>query len=277
MSTGALTIDILSASLGCGYGDASSSPLLPGGAITCTFAHQENRERLTVSAVNRAHADFLERNYRRFLHPTECTVLGGLTVDKRRHDYLLGRYAAKSAAATWGGFRDMRTLSIAPGAFSQPVLTASSSPCPGVTLAHGGGVAVAVAHDAGHPMGIDLERLAADKLDTIRSQTTPAELALVQKSGVSEPEGLMLLWTAREAVSKALRCGLTCPLRVLAVRSFESRDAGWYQGEYVNFGQYQFVAWLNGPFAVALAASARADLAPHVENLRKFLAQTCPL
>lgn len=249
--------------------------LMPGCTLTCTFNHQDNRERLTLCATNRDHLEFLDKNFHRFLHATECATLEGLTVNNRRHDYLLSRYAAKSAAATWGGLRDMRTFAITPGAFSQPVLTGFSPPCPGVTLAHSGGVAVAIAHDIGHPMGIDVERLVPDKLETTRTQTTPAEFALVQKSGVREAEGLMLLWTAREAISKALRCGLTCPLQILAVRSFELCDGGWYRGDYANFGQYQFVAWFNGPFAVALAASSRADLAPQVESLREFLVESC--
>jgi 4'-phosphopantetheinyl transferase len=246
----------------------ASLPLAPH--IAVSIRHEERNERLVFAGATRAAVTDLDRAGDGWLGPTEARHVAALKFPKRRDEYRLGRYVAKSAVAAWLGAPALSAIDIVPGAFQQPIVHAGVTEPVGVTLAHSGDLAVAIAHELGHPLGVDLELIDPARLDVVRSQVSAAELAKIDGQPLPEPARAFLLWTAKEALSKALRCGLTCPFEILAINSATVDAEGVCSGMFVNFGQYRFHAWLVGGYAFAFVGAKRAEFEPALPELRRF-------
>ena len=83
-------------------------------------------------------------------------------------------------------------------------------------------------------------------------QTNAAERRLVAAClDAPEAERLTRLWCLKEALSKALRCGLTVPLELLAVGSAEAGPPG-LGVTFANFAQYRGLSLAAGDLAAAL-------------------------
>lgn len=187
-----------------------------------------------------------------FLHPDEERLLTDRLHARRRHGLLVGRYAAKRALAVLHPALDPRALAILPGVLEQPVLSGEGVRNLGISLSHAGPVAVAVTFPEGCPMGIDLERVRADAVPLLNGQTVPGERQrLAACLDAPEAERLTRLWCLKEALSKALRCGLTVPMGLLAVGTVERKPLG-LAATFANFAQYQGFSFAAGDLAAAL-------------------------
>ena len=202
-----------------------------------------------------------------YLHERERLYWETLQHPDRRVDYLLGRIAAKSALGHWYPELSPRRLEIAFGAFGQPIAKVPDSGHE-VSVAHSGGHAVALAFPAGLGMAIDREPVASapelpaspqsnDRLEALRRQMTARERGLVRE--LDEAVGLAILWTAKESLSKALRCGLTVPFRLLEVRTCHLAS-GEARLTFRNFPQYQALVRYS-------ARVAQSVLLPHDAEL----------
>lgn len=203
-----------------------------------------------------------------FLNPAELAYLGDLQFPRRRESFLLGRFAAKQALGAAVGRADLADLEIIKGVFDQPVPLAPAE----LSIAHSEGAAVAVACQAGHPIGIDLEFIDPTKADALTSCVTPAEEALVRC--VPEPLEVRryLLWTIKESLSKVLRCGLMTPFKLLEVTALEREASGAWCALLANFPQYKARAWLIEGYALSLLlpknTETRFDPSPMAEGLK---------
>ncbi len=217
------------------------------------------------------------------LHENELRTYEGLRFERRRDEFLLGRFVAKVALGEYLGERDWATLEVVNGIFQQPLVrhervpgepgppgfpwtpsTRSGNPRVGSSLAavcltHSGGAAAAVAFPAAHPLAIDLERLEPDRLGTLQTQVSLAEVDTATLSPDEALRRVTQLWTAKEALSKVLRCGLTTPFEVLAVESVVFRN-GSAEGRFRNFGQYRFESSIVGGFAFAIVLPRKSSL-----------------
>ena len=164
----------------------------------------------------------LKEDYSSFLHPIEEAYFSGLTHPRRQHSYLLGRYCAKQAIRACHNDVDVKEISIEAGVFDHPVVTYEAHSPLQVSISHTSDFGAAVAFPEVYPMAIDVETICPSKGDTIKSQLSSAEQKLrlfSYKGGEQDHETtqLTLLWTVKEALSKALRCGLTVPFEVLEI------------------------------------------------------------
>ena len=231
--------------------------------LAITVEHAGRPERMVCAAAAGGPLPATEG----WLDPRELARIDR-AVERRRREFVLGRLAAKTALAVWHDHAALGAFAIVPGAFEQPVVLGNSAA--DVTLAHATGAAVAVAHERGHPVGVDLETIDPQRLGAVRSEVAAAELPPRRGAATDETVGLFLIWSAKEALSKALRCGLTCPFALLAVADPRLDDAGVCAGTFAHFGQYQFVAWPAGTRTFALACSRNARLEPALPALVRF-------
>lgn len=205
-----------------------------------------------VLALASAPLDWLDAHRGGFLHGDEEALLTDRLHARRRHGLLIGRYAAKCALAALRPDLDPRALAIRPGVLEQPVLSGAGGENLGISLSHAGPVAVAVAYPEACPMGIDLERIRPANVALLTRQTNAAERRLVAaRLDAPEAERLTRLWCLKEALSKALRCGLTVPLELLAVGSAEAGPPG-LGVTFANFAQYRGLSLAAGDLAAAL-------------------------
>ncbi|WP_342150505.1 4'-phosphopantetheinyl transferase family protein [Methylorubrum sp. SB2] len=212
-------------------------------------------------ALAAAPLDWLDANHKRFLHPDEAALVTDRLHARRRHGLLVGRYAAKHALAGLHPGIDPRALAVRPGVLEQPVVFGEGVRNLGISLSHAGPVALAVAFPEGCPMGIDVERVRADAVPLLVSQSPEAERRLAACLDGPEAERQMRLWCLKEALSKALRCGLTVPLELLAVASIKPDPAG-LSAEFANFAQYRGLSVVGGDLAAALVLPKTVGLEP---------------
>ncbi|HET8593418.1 MAG TPA: 4'-phosphopantetheinyl transferase superfamily protein, partial [Solirubrobacterales bacterium] len=137
---------------------------------------------------------------------------------KRRADWRLGRWAAKAAVAAW---REVAPESV--------VITAADDGAPeplidgervdvALSLSHRARRALATVTDGSTALGCDLEALEPRSPAFLREWLRPTERDLV---GAQAPErrelAANLVWTAKEAASKARREGLRLNVRQATV------------------------------------------------------------
>lgn len=203
-----------------------------------------------------------------WLHPSERAAWASLTAEPRRMSYLLGRYAAKRAAAQYLGTDALAEVEVANGVFQQPVLRFPARDVPHVTLCHTDRRALAVAHSPDHILGIDAEPLDPARASVLRPILSDAEQAPLAAMGFPEVERLFLLWTAREALSKALRCGLTVPWELLETAAATAVGPGEVRCTFARFPQYQARCAVVPGHALALVLPRDTHLG---DSLRGFV------
>lgn len=187
----------------------------------------------------------------------EAAYFSTLHYAVRQKSYLLGRYAAKLALSELFSEQDFRAIEVVRGVFEQPIVQYARNPGYGVTISHAGPVAAAIGYPAGHPMGVDIERLDRSRYETILSQLTEQEIALVETRVADKLDVATGLWTAKEALAKVLTTGLMTPFQVYHLSEFRLIGPGIWEGFFENFAQYKARVWICSSFALAMVSPKR--------------------
>ncbi|WP_178381863.1 4'-phosphopantetheinyl transferase superfamily protein [Paenibacillus sp. P32E] len=193
------------------------------------------------------------------LHPQEVDYLNGLQYEARIRSYLLGRYAAKTAASQLIGEQDLRQLQVKNGIFQQPLLVSGDGHRHPVSISHSGDVSAAVAFPAELQMGIDVEAFDEVNVAAVETQMTEREKVTVRKLPISYEKGLMMLWTAKESLSKAVKTGLTTPFSIYEINQIELRPT-YMVSTHTYFTQYVTLSVLGHRYAVSLTIPKLARL-----------------
>jgi len=173
-----------------------------------------------------------------WLGPAERHRAEGLRAGKRRVDWLLGRLAAKRLVARV--LSEIVRMDLPLDAFD---IVAEPSGAPVVRLADGGRlpVGVSISHSDGTAfcaawaetgrvlaVGADLERIAPRPEGLVRDFFRPAEIAAWEAlpAGPGRDAFASAVWSAKEAVLKALRLGLSVDTRSVEILLSEEDAAG---------------------------------------------------
>lgn len=197
-----------------------------------------------------------------FLSDDEKGQLSGYQFAAKQESFLLGRLAAKRALGALLGEPDLRQIEIRAGVYGQPIVEHARAGSAQVSVSHSHGLAVALAFPAEYPMGIDLETIAAGSAGTIlgEMQASPAELTWLVSSGVDEAAACFVLWTAREALGKALKIGINSPLGILALADIRSTGEKNWAGRYLNFPQCRCLVQAQGDCVLSVALPKDVEL-----------------
>ena len=197
---------------------------------------------------------------RDWLSESELQHLRSLRFVKRRDDWLLGRWTAKLAVATYLQLfaESLAELEIkaapsgAPEAFFRGAPADSS-----ISLSHAAGVSLCAVAPLGGCIGCDLEIVEPRSDAFIGDYFTPREQALVDRATPRDRDALVtLLWSAKESALKALQEGLRLDTRCVevdpgdfcSVMSSHSYHAEWrplqvrYSRTRLFYGWWRFEA-----------------------------------
>ena len=205
-----------------------------------------------------------------FLGPIETTYFSALRSERRRKSYLLGRYAAKLALRGPLAEPDPKGIEIVKGVFEQPIVHSVRKGGWGVTISHADSLAVCLAFPAGHPFGVDVERIDQARQETILSQLSPEETGWVESSTTDRHRVATALWAAKEALSKVLTTGLMTPLRIYNLSEFSPIGSGAWEGLFQNFGQYKVRVWTGRTYVLSIVMPKRSTL-EHTADFCAFL------
>lgn len=159
-----------------------------------------------------------ESHLGKILHSNEATILSGYRFAKRQSEYLTGRICAKMAVQRYltpAGPHptplSLAEIEIANATNGRP-MARIHSPIANtlkmdISIAHSGDYGVALA--ANSICGIDLQRQEATLLRVQKKYCSEDEYRLFEtfstdKTGISMPKRLNILWAAKEAAKKAL-------------------------------------------------------------------------
>lgn len=208
-----------------------------------------------------------------FLAPPEEAYFSGLRFLRRQQSFLLGRYAAKLALQSALLEHDLKAIEIGRGVFEQPLVSCLSAKIPSVTISHCNEIAVALAFPAGHPMGVDIEQIDPARLIAIRSQMSPVEREWARSAGADELALSTLIWTAKEALSKALTCGLMSPMEIFNLAGIYPLGRRIWGGLFQNFGQYKFIGWISRTVAMSVVLPKKSDAAENALDFDAILSK----
>ena len=210
------------------------------------------------------------------LGPDESAYYRRLTHRRRQESFLMGRLVGKGALAEWSGGAALERIEIQRGVFEQPVVRGDVSVGAAVSLSHDAAWAVGLAFLDAHPMAVDVETVQGtedgNRLGTIESQLSPLELEWARRPGIDSALISTAIWTAKEAVSKVIGCGLTAPVSWMNLKRFEPVSAGLWRGEFAGLAQYQALSWLIGRTAMTLVLPRNSSLRSTAEVAGVF----CP-
>jgi len=197
-----------------------------------------------------------------FLSEREKEQLGGYQFAAKKQDFLLGRLAAKCAIGALLPEPDLRRIDIRSGVHGEPLIQHPRTGSAEVTVSHSHGLAVALAYSAAYPMGIDLETASAVSAATIMGElgASAPEQDWLAAAGVNEAPACCVLWTAREALGKAMKTGLNGPLSAFSLTDIRAVGAGTWVGHYLNFPQYQCLSQASGDRVLSIAMPREAEL-----------------
>ena len=163
-----------------------------------------------------------------WLHPRELDVLRTLRFPKRRADWRLGRYTAKSALARRFALAlpDIEVRAAADGA---PEAFHEDGPLPVViSISHSGGWGTAAVADGGTALGCDIETIERRAAVLIEDFFTDVERDFVDRWPAAERDALITtIWSAKESALKATRRGLRADTRQVEVQFPDRMDGGW--------------------------------------------------
>jgi len=222
---------------------------------TLVLRHGRIEQRVCFAAVDAVPSE-------EFLSGSEKEQLAGYKFAAKKKDFLLGRLAAKRALGALLPEPDLRRIEIGAGDHGEPLVRHPQAGSTEVTLSHSHGLAVALAHSAAYPMGIDLETVSAVAAGTIIGElgVSAPEQAWLAAAGVDDATACCVLWTAREALGKALKVGLNRPLGELALTDIRAVGEGNWVGRYLNYPQCQCLSQAHGDRVLSLAMPVEAEL-----------------
>jgi 4'-phosphopantetheinyl transferase len=222
---------------------------------TLVLRHGKIEQRVCFAAVGALPAE-------EFLSDGEKLQFAGFKFAAKQEGFLLGRLAAKRALGALLAEPDLRSIEIRAGIYGQPIVDHPRAGSVQVSVSHSHGLAVALAFPAEYPMGIDLETVATRSAGTILGelQASPAELTWLVASGVDEATACYVLWTAREALGKALKIGINSPLGILALGGIQADGEKRWAGRYLNFPQCRCLAQAQGERVLSLALPKDVEL-----------------
>jgi 4'-phosphopantetheinyl transferase len=167
----------------------------------------------------------------RWLGEREREVLARLRFERRRHDWLLGRWTAKAAVSGWlsVAIHEVEILA-APDGAPEAWIGAERAPV-SISISHRGGRSLALLDDTPAVAGCDLELIEPRSAAFVSEWLSPREQQFMSACDRHQrPLLANLIWTAKEAAAKVRREGLRLDLRHAEVSlSDESVGAGqWH-------------------------------------------------
>lgn len=206
------------------------------------------------------------------LKPAENEYYQQLRVENRKASYLSGRLSGRIAASILLEPQAMRSLYIDTGVFHYPVLKTTSSHNVQLSISHTDSISVALAFPEEHPMGIDIEKKDNGKMAGVRLCLTEKEQSFANESGWDEVTTAFVIWTAKEALSKVIKTGLTLDFRLLEIKSLELNDQSC-TCNFVHFIQYKAISFICSDHicSIVLPANTSPDTSAFAKDLHRVL------
>jgi 4'-phosphopantetheinyl transferase len=184
-----------------------------------------------------------------WLSEAELARLSELRIPKRRNDWRLGRWTAKCAVSSFAALpvdrRDLRRVEILAAADGSPhVFIEGCATALIISLSHRAGTGACAVTAKPLALGCDLEQIEPHSPAFVCDFFTSEEQARVERARPAEmPRLIATIWSAKEAVLKALRQGLRADTRDVSIALTERVSGEWRGFQAVCRGGESFSGW----------------------------------
>jgi 4'-phosphopantetheinyl transferase EntD len=235
---------------------------------------QRHDKQLTASlCVSRLPLDSLKVNTLDFLHVKEQTYFTSLQYPKRQYSYLLGRFCAKHAISNYLQNKSLSSTLIENGVFNQPIVYHPFPTDVEISISHTDSMGAALAFPNAHPMGIDLEMINEAHVTTIKSQLTLIEQQKAALFSENEPLVCTLLWTVKEALSKALKCGFMISFELFEIEEIKHKE-NYVESSFKHFQQFKALSFPLAETVCSLVYPKGTHLIFDIEALQKIMTRS---
>jgi 4'-phosphopantetheinyl transferase len=207
-------------------------------------------------------------SFKNILHNKEIEKLHTLHFPKRKISYLLGRLVAKRALSILDPQIVLKKLFINNGIFNQPLIEHQENF--EISISHSANVGVGLAFPKFHPAAIDIEQINTKQITAIQSCLTAVELKLIEDFSDLNV-AYFALWTTKEALSKAIKCGLAVNFKVLEISKIKQCDTVYIM-EFSNFFQYKAISFPYKDYIISFVLPIKSQL-----DLQQFINFATPV
>lgn len=175
--------------------------------------------------------------------------------ESRKKEYILGRYAATRAVEI---LENHSGIYIKRGLFNNPYLVGSDFS--DISIAHSNEYVTAIAFDRNIILGVDCQMInSEDDVSCIWELLTVNEKRLLSSCTLEYNIMIMVFWTIKESVTKAIRTGLTIPMNILEIVEVV------YSGNKIiaymkNIPQYKTVTYIKDKLIISIALPKVLDI-----------------
>ena len=164
-----------------------------------------------------------------WLHPAESLEYQRFSVEKRKRDWLLGRWTAKTLLKScWLPEMEISALRIKSGENREPHFLEGDTLQPyTITISHGHGQAFCATARKDVLLGCDLEQVRDRSRFFLSDYFSRNEKSLEEKTDLESPVFFTLCWSAKESVMKALKLGMKLHPKKIELVSLETGKEGW--------------------------------------------------
>jgi phosphopantetheinyl transferase len=168
--------------------------------------------------------------HQEWLHPLEITYLNELRFEKRRQDWLLGRWTSKKLLqlVLFPDF-PLNQIEIRKGPNREPMVFFRAEPVScRLSISHSHGRSFCVLSKEERALGCDLEKVEIRSEGFIRDYFTDRERSLFDENyrGIFDRDSYFtLLWSAKESVMKACLTGLSIPAKNIELKEIKGFKA----------------------------------------------------
>ncbi len=187
---------------------------------------------------------------------------------KRRKEMFWSRRMAKAAICDISKeTEEMQQLHIGRGQFGHPIVKGMKRSCQ-VSITHCPDYAAAVAFPEEIMIGLDMERVEHKAQLGIEEVLTDREQKLIP-TFLDKELFALIMWTAKEALGKFLKLGLTVNFEVLQISNMRPTEAG-YESEFRFFPGLVGYTWVTDTLVYTMVYSKSILLKEKVKEEKNF-------
>ncbi|WP_025764161.1 4'-phosphopantetheinyl transferase family protein [Dyadobacter tibetensis] len=191
----------------------------------------------------KAHFSELQLVKEEFLGTNELEYYNSIPSINRQYSYLHGRYVAKTALKTYLKVPIPAAVQISSGIFNQPIIEHPDVNHSQISISHSGEWATCIVFPEAIPLGLDIERVDFTKDWTRLVPLSETERAnLLSGSLLTSPQPYTLIWTIKEALSKAIKTGLTVNPKIFEIASIDRQNDHW-EASFQYFTSFKAYCW----------------------------------
>ena len=175
---------------------------------------------------------------------------------EREMEFRSSRALSKISVQLWdkSNKNNLEAYEVLSGVFKNPILYRNGIVYNNISISHSSNRCACLIYDEKNVMGVDLiER--EDSIILNAKFATQNEINIAGKCN----ELSQVIWSAKESLSKALKCGLSINYKTLETKKI-IKNTNSYEGYFTNISHLKFYSFVKSHFIVTIVCSSICKL-----------------